>query len=61
MASYTSSDQAPVQPKLGLAGKVGAALYALWGILHIWVGWFGMSVVRQNAKTARSLNLYIIA
>jgi hypothetical protein len=26
---------------LGLAGKVGAALFALWGILHLWVGFEG--------------------
>ena len=27
--------------RLGLAAKVGAGLFALWGILHVWVGFEG--------------------
>ena len=30
------------KPKLGVAAKVGAALFLLWGILHIWVGCEGI-------------------
>lgn len=30
------------RPRLALAGKVGAALFALWGILHLWVGYEGI-------------------
>ncbi|MGI4764238.1 MAG: hypothetical protein ACRYGP_04115 [Janthinobacterium lividum] len=29
------------RPTLALIGKVGAALFALWGILHLWVGYEG--------------------
>lgn len=29
------------RPTLALAGKIGAGLFALWGILHIWVGYEG--------------------
>lgn len=29
------------RPTLTLAGKIGAALFALWGILHLWVGYEG--------------------
>jgi len=25
-------------PQLGLAGKIGAGAFALWGVLHVWVG-----------------------
>lgn len=25
-------------PQLGLAGRLGAAAFALWGVLHVWVG-----------------------
>ncbi len=25
-------------PALGLAGKIGAGLFAVWGVLHVWVG-----------------------
>ncbi len=42
MASYNSTDSAPIQAKLGLAGKVGAGLFALWGLLHLWVGYEGI-------------------
>ncbi len=27
---------------LGMAAKIGAVLFALWGILHIWVGYEGV-------------------
>lgn len=27
---------------LGLAAKIGAGLFALWGLLHIWVGYEGI-------------------
>jgi hypothetical protein len=30
------------RPALTLVGKVGAALFALWGILHLWVGYEGI-------------------
>ncbi len=29
------------RPTLALAGKIGAALFALWGVLHLWVGYEG--------------------
>ena len=29
------------QPTLAPAGKIGAALFAFWGILHMWVGYEG--------------------
>lgn len=29
-------------PGLGLAAKIGAGLFALWGILHLWVGFEGL-------------------
>jgi len=29
------------KPMVGTAGKIGAALFVLWGILHIWVGYEG--------------------
>ena len=29
------------RPALTLAGKIGAALFALWGFLHMWVGYEG--------------------
>ncbi len=28
--------------RLGLAGKIGAALLVLWGVLHVWVGVEGL-------------------
>lgn len=42
IAAYALSDQATVQPKLGPAGKVGAGLFVLWGILRLWVGFEGL-------------------
>lgn len=30
------------QRKLTLAGKIGAGLFALWGVLHLWVGGEGL-------------------
>ena len=41
MATTYESEPAADQPKLSLAGKIGAALFALWGILHLWVGYEG--------------------
>jgi hypothetical protein len=41
MATYATTAAAPVRARLGLAGKIGAGLFALWGILHIWVGYEG--------------------
>jgi hypothetical protein len=35
MISVTAAAQ---EPKLGLAGKLGAGLFAVWGVLHVWVG-----------------------
>ena len=31
-----------VKPKVGMAGKIGASLFVLWGILHVWVGAEGL-------------------
>lgn len=38
-----SNDTTPVAARSGLrtAGKIGAGLFALWGILHLWVGYEG--------------------
>ena len=33
--------QSAERARLGLAAKVGAGLFALWGILHVWVGFEG--------------------
>jgi hypothetical protein len=30
------------QSNLSLAGKIGAAIFALWGVLHLWVGGEGL-------------------
>jgi len=30
------------QDVLGMAAKIGAILFALWGVLHIWVGYEGI-------------------
>jgi uncharacterized membrane protein (Fun14 family) len=30
------------KPRLGISAKVGAWLFVLWGILHIWVGYEGV-------------------
>lgn len=30
------------QPQPGLAAKIGAGLFALWGFLHLWVGYEGL-------------------
>lgn len=29
------------RPTLTISGKIGAALFALWGVLHLWVGYEG--------------------
>ena len=31
-------------PAVGLAAKVGAALFVLWGVLHVWVGVEGINL-----------------
>lgn len=30
------------RPPVGIAAKIGAVLFALWGVLHIWVGYEGV-------------------
>ena len=40
-ASASSSVPVESRPTLRPAGKVGAALFALWGVLHLWVGYEG--------------------
>lgn len=37
MANYLQSSTG-----LRLAGKIGAVLFALWGVLHFWVGFEGL-------------------
>ena len=37
--SQTNQDAAP---SLGIAARVGAWLFVLWGILHVWVGYEGI-------------------
>ncbi len=39
----TSDQAAPSagRPTLTLAGRIGAGLFALWGVLHLWVGYEG--------------------
>lgn len=39
--SVTGSASTATPPRLALAGKAGAGLFALWGILHLWVGYEG--------------------
>ncbi len=41
MATHANAVPVEGRPALTLAGKVGAALFALWGILHLWVGYEG--------------------
>lgn len=41
MTDVRSSRPVEGRPTLALAGKVGAALFALWGLLHLWVGFEG--------------------
>lgn len=41
ITSQTHAVSVADRPKLTLAGKIGAALFALWGILHLWVGYEG--------------------
>lgn len=36
------------KPMVGAAAKVGAALFLLWGILHIWVGYEGIHQYLSN-------------
>jgi hypothetical protein len=42
IASNSKNALANAQPSLGPAAKVGAWLFVLWGILHIWVGYEGI-------------------
>ncbi|MFZ2994836.1 hypothetical protein [Sphingobium sp.] len=42
MATTFPADPAKGPHKLTLAGKIGAALFAFWGILHLWVGGEGL-------------------
>ena len=35
-------------PTIGIAAKVGAWLFVLWGILHIWVGYEGIHQYLSN-------------
>lgn len=45
-------------PALRPAGKVGAALFALWGVLHVWVGVEG--VVQYVSQGTRGLwNMFL--
>ena len=37
------------QPSLGISAKVGAWLFVLWGILHIWVGYEGIYQFLTNS------------
>ena len=36
------------KPMVGAAAKLGAALFVLWGILHIWVGYEGIHQYLTN-------------
>jgi hypothetical protein len=36
------------QPGLGTAAKMGAWLFALWGVLHVWVGYEGIHQYLSN-------------
>ena len=36
------------QPNLGAAAKVGAWLFVLWGVLHVWVGYEGIHQYLSN-------------
>lgn len=42
LASHRKNALSGTQPSLGPAAKVGAWLFVLWGILHIWVGYEGI-------------------
>lgn len=35
-------------PRVGIAAKIGAMLFALWGVLHIWVGFEGAHQYLSN-------------
>ena len=36
------------QPTIGLPARIGALLFVLWGILHIWVGFEGIHQYLAN-------------
>ncbi len=36
------------KPMVGAAARIGAALFTLWGILHIWVGYEGIHQYLSN-------------
>jgi hypothetical protein len=36
------------KPMVGAAARIGAALFTLWGILHIWVGYEGIHRYLSN-------------
>ena len=46
--SVTSPASTATPPRLALAGKVGAGLFALWGILHLWVGYEGTRLYLES-------------
>lgn len=39
------------KPSLGIAAKVGAWLFVLWGILHVWVGYEGIHQFLTNGTS----------
>lgn len=48
LASHGKNALSNTQPSLGPAAKVGAWLFVLWGILHIWVGYEGIHQYLSN-------------
>jgi len=39
------------QPAIGLPARIGALLFVLWGILHIWVGYEGIHQYLTNGTS----------
>ena len=48
LASHSKNALSDTQPSLGTSAKVGAWLFVLWGILHIWVGYEGIQQYLSN-------------
>lgn len=48
LASHSKNAPSDTYTSLGTAAKVGAWLFVLWGVLHIWVGYEGIHQYLTN-------------
>lgn len=51
LASHSKNAASGTHPSLRPAAKVGAWLFVLWGILHIWVGYEGIHQYLTNGTS----------